>query len=91
MVVVSETVRGHGPRDAAVNLVLAQAGPLYPLTEGTARLAGALLSQARSSATIDALVVAEALECAPSLILTSDATDLRTLLGDRHGVLIEPI
>ena len=90
-VVVAETVRGNGPRDAPVNLVLAQVESRYPLTETIARLAGRLLGAARSSATIDALIVAEALDCTPSMIWTSDATDLRQLLGDHPGVSIEPI
>ncbi|HEY7627840.1 MAG TPA: hypothetical protein VH761_12260 [Ilumatobacteraceae bacterium] len=90
MVVVAGTVRGNGPRDAPVNLVLAQTAPQRPLTERIARLAGELLGAA-SSATIDALVVAEAIECAPSLILTSDPGDLAALLGNRPGVLVEAV
>jgi hypothetical protein len=91
VVVVAETVRGNGPRDAPVNLVLAQTEPRNPLTEQVARHAGLLLGAEHSSATIDALIVAEALDCAPSMIWTSDPTDLRQLLGDRNGVTIEPI
>jgi hypothetical protein len=91
MVIVAETVRGTGPRDAPVNLVLAQTAPQHPLTDAIARTAGRLLATARSSSTIDALVVAEALDCAPSMILTSDPTDLRQLLGDHPGVTVEPI
>ena len=91
MVIVAETVRGNGPRDAPVNLVLAQTSPQYPLTERLARVAGQLLGVATSSSTIDALVVAEAIDCAPAMILTSDADDLRSLLGDHRGVTIEPI
>lgn len=91
MVVVAETVRGNGPRDAPVNLVLAQTEPRQPLTEEMARTAGRLLSAANASTTIDALVVAEALDCAPSMIWTSDADDLRSLLAGRRGVTIEPI
>jgi predicted nucleic acid-binding protein len=91
VVVVAETVRGNGPRDAPVNLVLAQTEPRYPLTEQIARQAGNLLGAARSSATIDALIVAEALDCAPSMIWTSDPTDLRLLLDDHPGVTVEPI
>jgi len=91
MVVVAETVRRNGPRDAPVNLVLAQTAPQHPLTDTIARIAGHLLGAARSSATIDALIVAEALDCAPSMIWTSDPADLRQLLGDQHGVTIEPI
>jgi hypothetical protein len=91
MVVVAETVRGNGPRDAPINLVLAQTEPRYPLTELIARHAGQLLGAARSSSTIDALVVAEALDCAPSVVWTSDPADIRQLLGDRPGVIVEPV
>ncbi|MEP7204261.1 MAG: hypothetical protein ABI894_16740 [Ilumatobacteraceae bacterium] len=91
MVVVAETVWGNGPRDAPVNLVLAQTSPQHPLTEGLARTAGELLGDAKSSATIDALVVAEAIHCAPAIILTSDPTDLSALLGRHRGVIVEAI
>ena len=91
MVVVAETVRGNGPRDAPVNLVLAQTAPQQPLVESIARTAGELLGAARLSSTIDALVVAEALDCAPAIILTSDLADVTRLLGDRRGVTVEPI
>ena len=91
VVVVAETVRGNGPRDAPVNLVLAQTEPRYPLTAEIARRAGQLLGATRSSSTIDALVVAEALDCAPAMIWTSDSDDLRALLSDQHGVTIEAI
>ena len=91
MVVVAETVRGNGPRDAPVNLVLAQTAPQHPLTDEIARAAGRLLGNAKSSSTIDALIVAEAIDCAPAIILTSDPIDLRALLSDHRGVTIEPI
>ncbi|MGZ4679011.1 MAG: hypothetical protein ACXWBO_00395 [Ilumatobacteraceae bacterium] len=91
MVVVAETVRGNGPRDAPVNLVLAQMSPQHPLTDKIARAAGQLLGAAKSSSTIDALVVAEAIDCAPAIVLTSDPADLRALLGTHRGVTIEPI
>jgi hypothetical protein len=91
MVVIAETVRGNGPRDAPVNLVLAQTSPQHPLTEAIARAAGRLLGDARSASTVDALVVAEAIECSPAVIYTSDPDDLRRLLGDHPGVTIEAI
>ena len=91
MVVVAETVRGNGPRDATVNLVLAQTAPQHPLTERLARAAGQLLGASQSSSTIDALIVAEALDCVPAMIWTSDPNDLRQLLGDHRGVTVEPI
>ncbi len=91
MVVLAETVRGNGPRDAAVNLTLAQLTPHPPLDEPTARLAGSLLGAAGSSATIDALVAAEALRRAPSLLFTGDPDDLRALLDGQQGVSIERV
>ena len=91
MVVVAETVRGNGPRDATLNLVLAQTAPQHPLTERLARAAGQLLGASQSSSTIDALIVAEALDCAPAMIWTSDPNDLRQLLGHHRGVTVEPI
>jgi predicted nucleic acid-binding protein len=91
MVVLAETVRGNGPRDAAVNLVLNQFAPHLPLDEPTARIAGALLATAGSNSTIDALVAADAIRRAPTTLLTSDPDDLRTLLAGQRGVVVEPI
>lgn len=91
MVVVAETVRGSGPRDAPVNLVLAQTSPQHPLTDQIARAAGQLLGTSRSSSTIDALIVAEALDCVPAMIWTSDPNDIRQLIGSQRGVTVEPI
>ncbi len=91
VVVIAETVRGSGPRDAPVNLVLAQTEPRYPLTEQIARRAGQLLGAARSSSTVDALIVAEALDCAPAMIWTSDPADMNLLLNDQPGVVVVPI
>ncbi len=91
MIVISETVRGNGPRDAAVNLVLARFGPQRPLDENTARLAGALLGAAKSNHTLDALVAAEALRVSPSTLITSDPDDMRVLLAGHPGVNIEAI
>ena len=91
MVVLAQTVRGEGPRDAAVNLTLAQFAPHPPLDEPTACLAGSLLGAARSNSTIDALVAAEALRRAPSLVLTGDPDDLGALLAGQRGVSIERI
>jgi hypothetical protein len=89
--VIAETVRGSGPRDAPVNLVLAQTSRHHPLTEAIARAAGRLLGNARSASTIDALVVAEAIDCSPAVIYTSDPGDLLLLLADHPGVTIEEI
>ena len=91
MVVVAETVRGNGPRDAPVNMTLAQFEPHLPLDEPTARLAGALLGAAGSNATIDAIVAAEAIQRRPSALLTSDPVDLIRLLNGHEGVELQRI
>ncbi|HEX2038235.1 MAG TPA: PIN domain-containing protein [Acidimicrobiales bacterium] len=90
-VVVAETVRGNGPRGAAVNRVVAAAGDVAELDEATARLAGVLLARAGSSATVDALVVAEAVARGGGVILTGDADDLRRLAGPHQRVLVQAI
>lgn len=91
MVVVAETVRGSGPRDAPVNMILTQFEPHRPLDEPTARLAGSLLGIAKSNSTIDALVAAEAINRQPSLLLTSDVADLALLLDGHPGVSLERV
>lgn len=91
VVVIAETSRGNGPRDARVNLVLAGCSPSGPLDESTARLAGQLLAATGGANTIDALVAAEAIQRAPSVLLTSDPDDLGVLLADHPHVLVAPI
>lgn len=91
MVVVTETTRGSGPRDAAVNLVLHRLEPHPLLDEPTARRAGVLLGRSNTPHTVDALVAAEALRQAPAVVLTSDPSDLRRLLHDEHDVHVEPV
>ncbi len=91
IVVIAETVRGNGPRDATVNLTIGQFAPHLPLAEPTARLAGALLGAAHSNATIDAIVAAEAIQRRPSALLTGDPVDLALLLNGHEGVELERI
>lgn len=76
--VVAETVRG-GPRDAPVNRVLKAVGTVPEAREAHGRLAGKLLGAARSSATVDALVVAHAVEVGGGHVLTGDPRDFRPL------------
>ena len=90
MVVIAETVRGNGPRDARMNLVLAGLSPSRPLDEPTARLAGHLLATTGGANTVDALVAAEAIRRAPSVVLTADPADLRQLLADHPDVIVAP-
>ena len=91
VVVIAETVRGNGPRDATINLTVGQFAPHRPLEESTARLAGALLGAAGSNATVDAIIAAEAIQRRPSALLTGDPVDLALLLDGHAGVELERI
>lgn len=90
VVVVAETVRG-GARDAPVNRILNAVGNVAPATEETARIAGALLARAKSAATIDALVVAEAVNRGGGVVLTGDAADLGALASPHGDVVIQSL
>ncbi len=90
-VVLAETTRGNGPRDAPANLVLAQADVVGILEESDARVAGELLGRADSNSTIDALVAAEAIRRSPSMVMTSDPDDLNELLTDYPAVSVQAI
>jgi predicted nucleic acid-binding protein len=90
-VVVAETVRGSGPRDAPVNMLLRGVSEIAPATEDRARAAGALLAAARSDSTVDALVVAEAVARGGGVILTGDPSDLRSLAARHPEVVIQSV
>ena len=90
VVVVAETVRG-GPRDAPVNWILKKIGPVPDTQEIHGRIAGQLLGAARSAATIDALVVAQAVAGGGAQILTGDREDLERLAASHPEVWIEPL
>lgn len=89
-VVVAETVRGTA-RDAPVNRVMSAVGNVAPTTEEAARTAGAMLARARSAATIDALVVAEAVGRGGGVVLTGDAADLGALASAHTDVVIQSL
>ncbi|CAN5188502.1 hypothetical protein BH18ACT4_BH18ACT4_10410 [soil metagenome] len=89
-VVVAETVRGTA-RDAPVNRILNAVGHVAPATEETARTAGTLLAKAKSAATIDALVVAEAVERGGGVVLTGDVADLGPLATPHAEVVIQSL
>jgi predicted nucleic acid-binding protein len=82
VVVVAETIRGR-PQDAPVNRVLKAVGSVPEAHEVHGRSAGRLLGASRSIATVDALVVAQAVEAAGAHILTEDRKDLERL-ATRH-------
>jgi predicted nucleic acid-binding protein len=89
-VVVAETVRG-GPADAPVNRVLKAVGGIDLADEAIGRTAGRLLGSAASAATVDAVVVASAIEAGGAVILTGDAGDLGLLAVTDPQVIIEPL
>lgn len=90
-VVVAETIRGYGAREAPVNRLLNRIGNVAPATEARARAAGALLARAKSNATVDALVVAEAVESGGGVMLTGDPDDLGALAASHPEVVIQPL
>lgn len=90
VVVVAETVRG-GPSDATVNRVLKAVDAVPEPTEDVGRTAGRLLGRARSSSTIDALVVAQAVHAGGAHVLTSDPGDLEPLAAPHPEVWIQAI
>jgi len=87
VVVVAETVRG-GPRDAPVNRVLKAVGSVPETREVHGRTAGRLLGTARSAHTVDALVVAHAVEAGAAYVLTGDREDLEQLAAPHPEVRI---
>jgi predicted nucleic acid-binding protein len=90
VVVLAETVRG-GPRDASVSRVLKAVGSVPVAREIHGRIAGQLLGAARSAATVDALVVAQAVEAGGAHILTGDREDLERLAIPHPEVWIHPL
>ena len=90
VVVMAETLRG-GHRDAAVNRVLNTVGDIDPTHPDVGRVAGRLLGRASSAATVDAMVVAEAVVRGGGRVLTGDPTDLTTLAGNERRVTIQAL
>jgi predicted nucleic acid-binding protein len=90
VVVLAETVRG-GPRDAPIHRVLKAVGSVPEAREIHGRIAGQLLATARSAATVDALVVAQAVEAGGGHILTGDRGDLERLAAPHPEVWIHPL
>jgi predicted nucleic acid-binding protein len=89
-VVIAETVRGS-TRDASVNRVIKAVGEVVVASEKTGRTAGALLGAARSASTVDALVIASAMEAGGGVVLTSDPGDLAPLADGHPEVVISPL
>jgi PIN domain len=77
--VLAQVHRGGHDR-AHVDRVVNKVDALLPTSALVARRAGELQAKAGTSDAIDAIVAAEALYSAPSLILTSDPGDMEMLL-----------
>lgn len=90
VVVVAETVRA-GPHDTPVHRVLKAVGSVPEAREVHGRTAGRLLGAARSAHTVDALVVAHAVEAGGAHILTGDREDLERLAASHPEVRIHPL
>ncbi|HEY9555200.1 MAG TPA: PIN domain-containing protein, partial [Acidimicrobiales bacterium] len=89
-VVVAETVRGAAA-DAPVNRVVKAVGEVDDVTEAIGRTAGRLLGEAGSSSTVDAIVVATAVEAAGAVILTGDPSDLGALAARQPEVVVQAL
>jgi predicted nucleic acid-binding protein len=89
-VVIAETVRGSA-KDAEVNRVIKSVGEVTAADEDTGRMAGALLGAARSTPTIDALVVASVIEVGGGVVLTGDPDDLEPLADGHPEVVISAL
>lgn len=89
-VVVAETVRGAA-KDASVNRVIKSVGEVTAAEEATGRVAGALLGATRSTSTLDALVIASAIELGGGVVLTGDPDDLEPLASGHPEVVINAL
>ncbi|MEZ5143018.1 MAG: hypothetical protein R2726_10940 [Acidimicrobiales bacterium] len=82
------------PTDAPVNQAVKQIGTI-DTTPPTARLAGRLRYNVERSGAhrvpggIDAIVAAHAAEAGAGVVFTTDPRDLRRLLADTRGVVVE--
>ena len=89
-VVVAETVRGRA-RDTPVNRAINAVGEVTSVDERIGRLAGALLGATGSGSTIDAVVVASAIDAGGGVILTGDPDDLRALAEGHPEIVVQAL
>lgn len=89
-VVVAETVRGVAA-DAPVNRIVKAVGEVALVDEPVGRVAGRLLGEAGSSSTVDAIVVATAIEAGGAVVLTGDPDDLGALATEHAEVIVEAL
>lgn len=89
-VVVAETVRGVAA-NAPVNRIVKAIGEVDLVDEPVGRVAGRLLGEAGSSSTVDAIVVATAIEAGGAVVLTGDPDDLGALAAEHAEVVVEAL
>lgn len=77
--VLAEVYSGR-PSDAPVNQFLKTVESLVPTTASVARRAGELRARSGVTDVVDAIVVAEAAVTPGSIVLTSDPSDIRSLI-----------
>ncbi len=82
-IVLAESTTGSGPRDARVNQ-LARICRIVDLDERIARLAASLRFARPAFGVADAIVIATADALGGSVVLTTDARDLRELASLRN-------
>lgn len=83
-VIVAQVHRGGRDR-AKVDRIFKAVDALLPTSVAIALRAGELLAAAGLADAVDAIVVAEALAAAPSIILTGDRPDIGRLLDGQPG------
>src|SRR5262245_25565942 len=84
-VTLAEVITGRARNDAPVERLLKQVANTAPCGEATAKAAGVLRTRCRRAnqdapSGIDAIVAAVAADSQPSIILTTDVDDFRSLL-----------
>jgi predicted nucleic acid-binding protein len=92
--VLVESLTGSGPRDARVNALIEHGGSEVPsLDLPTARRAAELRarSKARGASVTDAVVAAEGITRGRALVVTSDPTDIRALVGASGSVDVQTV
>ena len=84
-VTLTEVVTGRAKTDAAIERLVKQVANTVPCGEGLAKAAGVLRTRSRrpnkdAPSGIDAIVAAVAVANQPSIVLTTDVDDMRSLL-----------
>jgi hypothetical protein len=77
--------------DAPVNRVIKAVGEVTSVDERSGRVAGGLLGAARSTSTVDAVMVASAIELGGGIVLTGDPEGLEPLTSGHLEVAIRPL